>query len=85
VPAPSVAAPLTPDSTLEEWMSDPLGRQLIEHEVKNGAPAAVLEDELVTVIGSMPMSTLANFGGMSLDHGTLDRLAYAWRHQDARG
>jgi beta-glucosidase len=81
VEAPSIAAPLDRDSTLQEWMSDPVGRQLIEHEVKNGAPAAVLEDELISVIGTMPMSTLANFSGMSLDHDTLDRIADAWRRQ----
>jgi beta-glucosidase len=81
VEAPSLAAPLTRDSTLQEWMSDPLGQQLIEAEVKNGQPAAVLEDELISVIGTMPMSTLANFGGMSLDHDALDRAAAAWRQQ----
>jgi beta-glucosidase len=85
VEAPSIAAPLDRDSTLQEWMSDPIGRQLIEHEVKNGQPAAVLEDELISVIGTMPMSTLANFGGMSLDHVALDRMADAWRQQAAVG
>jgi beta-glucosidase len=62
-------------------MSDPIGMQLIEGEVKNGQPAAVLEDELISVIGNMPMSTLANFGGMSLDHQALDRVSDAWRLQ----
>jgi beta-glucosidase len=79
VDAPSLAAALDRDSTLEEWMSDPIGRQLVEGEVKNGQPAAVLEDELISVIGNMPMSTLANFGGMSLDHDALDRMVEAWR------
>ncbi len=27
----------------------------------------------------MPMSTLANFGGMSLDHDALDRIAQTWQ------
>jgi len=79
VDAPSLAAPLDRDSTLQEWMSDPTGRQLVESEVKEGQPAAVLEDELISVIGTMPMSTLANFGGMSLDHDALDRVVEAWR------
>ncbi|MFC7529167.1 glycoside hydrolase family 3 C-terminal domain-containing protein [Actinoplanes sp. GCM10030250] len=79
IEAPSLAAPLTRDSTLQEWMSDPAGRQLVEEEVENGQPAAVLQDELLSVIGTMPMSTLANFGGMSLDHDALDRIAEAWR------
>jgi beta-glucosidase len=85
ISAPPLAAPLNRDSTLQEWMSDPIGRQLIENEVKNGQPAVVLEDELISVIGTMPMSTLANFGGMSLDHDALDRVAGSWRQQaDAR-
>jgi beta-glucosidase len=81
IEAPTVAAPLSRDSTLQEWMSDPIGRQLIENEVKNGQPAAVLEDELISVIGTMPMSTLANFGGLSLDHDALDRVADGWRQR----
>jgi beta-glucosidase len=81
VSAPSLSAPLTRDSTLQEWISDPLGRQLLEREVAGGQAAAVLTDELVHVIGTMPMSTLANFGGMSFDHDTLDRLADAWQQE----
>jgi beta-glucosidase len=81
VEAPSLAAPLNRDSTLHEWMSDPIGRQLLEGEVKSGQSAAVLEDELISVIGTMPMSTLANFGGMILDHDALDRVVEAWRKQ----
>lgn len=79
VEAPTLAAPLTRDSTLEEWMSDPLGRHLIEREVKDGQPGAAMDEELMSVIGTMPMSTLANFGGMSLDHDALDRVIAAWR------
>ncbi len=85
VEAPSLAAPLDRDSTLHEWMDDPIGRQLIEQEVKNGQPAAVLEEELISVIGTMPMSTLASFGGMSLDHDALDRVSDAWRRQAGAG
>ena len=81
VEAPRLAGPLNRDSTLQEWMSDPVGQQLIEREVANGQPATVLERELVHVIGNMPMSTLANFDGMSLDHDALDRVAADWRQQ----
>ena len=81
VEAPPLTSPLDRDSTLQEWMSDPVGRQLIEREVAGGQPAAVLADELVHVIGTMPMSTLANFGGMSLDHDALDRISGQWREQ----
>jgi beta-glucosidase len=78
VDAPSLAAPLTRDSTLHEWMADPLGRQLIEREVADGKQMSALSDELIGVVGTMPMSTLANFGGMSLDHDTLDRVCEDW-------
>jgi beta-glucosidase len=81
VEAPRIAGPLDRDSTLEEWMSDPLGRELIEHEIANGQPAGALEDELLAVIGNMPMSTLASFGGMSLDHDALDRVARQWQQE----
>jgi beta-glucosidase len=81
VDAPRLALPLGRDSTLQEWMADPTGRQLIEQEVADGQPAVVLEEELLAVIGTMPMSTLANFGGMSLDHDALDRIAHQWQQQ----
>jgi beta-glucosidase len=81
VEAPRLAVPLSRDSTLQEWMNDPTGRDLIEKEIANGQSAAAMDEELLGVIGNMPMSTLANFGGMSLDHDSLDRVAAAWREQ----
>jgi len=80
VEAPSLAAPLSHDSTLQEWMADPTGQALIEREVAGGQPATVLEEELISVIGNMPMSTLASFAGMSLDHDALDRVVQKWQH-----
>ena len=79
VEAPRLAGPLTRDSTLHEWVDDPAGRGLIEAEVANGQPSEILDDELLEVLGSMPMSTLANFAGISLDHDALDRIADAWQ------
>ena len=79
VDAPSIAAPLTADSTLHEWLADPLGRELIREAVAAGQPDPARDPELVAVIGTMPMSTLAAFGGMSVDHDTLDKLAERWR------
>ncbi len=80
VEAPRLAVPLSRDSTLQEWMADPVGRELIEREVANGQPT--MDPELLLIIGNMPMSTLASFGGMSLDHNALDRVAQAW-HQES--
>lgn len=81
VTAPSLARPLTRDSTLHEWMSDPVGRQLLEREAASGQAAAVLEPELLTVIGTMPLSTLANFEGMSLDQQAIDRISREWQQE----
>ena len=75
VDAPSIAAPLTADSTLHEWMADPKGLELIKEAVAAGQRDPTRDKELVAVIGTMPMSTLAGFPGMSIDHDTLDRLA----------
>ncbi len=33
----------------------------------------------------MPMSTLSNFGGISLDHDALDRVTADWQQQTAAG
>jgi len=79
VEAPRLATPLTRNSTLEEWMSDPIGRELVDGEIAKGQPA--MDEELVTIVGNMPMSTLANFGGMSLDHDALDRIAQQWQQK----
>jgi beta-glucosidase len=79
VDAPRLARALDRDSTLLEWMADPTGRALIKREIANGQPSAAMDEELLAVIGNMPMSTLASFGGMSLDHDALDRVAEAWQ------
>jgi beta-glucosidase len=75
VDAPSIAPPLTADSTLHEWMADPKGLELIKEAVAAGQHDPTRDKELVAVIGTMPMSTLAGFPGMSIDHDTLDELA----------
>jgi beta-glucosidase len=74
IDAPSIAPPLTADSTLHEWMADPLGLALIQEAVAAGRPDPTRDAELVSVIGTMPMSTLAAFQGLSVDHDTLDKL-----------
>src|SRR5215212_1461178 len=74
VDAPSIAPPLTADSTLHEWMADEQGLALIKEAVAAGQHDPTRDAELVSVIGTMPMSTLAAFEGMSIDHDTLDKL-----------
>ena len=75
IDAPSVAAPLSVDSTLHEWLADERGRELL-----SGAPAAgtILHDpELVKIIGTFPMSSLAAFGQMGWSRDQLDQLVAA--------
>ena len=69
VDAPRLSLPLGPDSTLHEWLADERGRELLtERGVK------LLQDpELIKVIGTMPMATLAAFEGMALSHDELER------------
>jgi beta-glucosidase len=81
VDAPRLASPLDRDSTLQEWMGDPIGKELIEREIANGQPAAAMDEEFLTIIGNMPLSTLANFAGMSLDHDAVDRVAQQWQQK----
>jgi beta-glucosidase len=84
VDAPSIAAPITAGSTLHEWMADPVAAALIKEAVAEGATDPTRDPELVSVIGTMPMSTLAAFEGMSIDHDTLDALAQRWRERVGR-
>ncbi len=68
--APSIAPPLSQDSTLHEWLADDTGRGLL---TSNGTPALLKDEELVRVVGTMPMATLAAFR-MGFDQATLDHL-----------
>ena len=68
--APRLSLPLGPDSTLHEWLEDERGRELISKR-----DMRLLQDpELVKVIGTMPMHTLAAFQGMALSHDELQEL-----------
>ncbi|HEX5908101.1 MAG TPA: glycoside hydrolase family 3 C-terminal domain-containing protein [Propionibacteriaceae bacterium] len=68
--APRLALPLGPDSTLHEWLENERGRELISKR-----DMRLLQDpELIKVIGTMPMHTLAAFGGMALSHQELNEL-----------
>jgi beta-glucosidase len=70
--APRLALPLTKDSTLQEWLADQKGRALLESE--HAETPLVKDPEFISVVGTMPMSTLAGFPGMGLDHRTLNDL-----------
>jgi beta-glucosidase len=68
--APRLSLPLGPDSTLHEWLEDERGRELLTKR-----DMRLLQDpELIKVIGTMPMHTLAAFEGMALSHDELEEL-----------
>jgi len=61
VPAPPI--PLDKNSTLEEWLSNPVSAGILQaamSEMGQGADL-VAEEETVRLLGSMPLSTLLNF------------------------
>ena len=72
--APPIAAPITRDSTLHEWLADPSGREVLLRALKAAGSEGLVADSLIQVIGTMPLSTLANFGMGGFNHDLLDRL-----------
>jgi beta-glucosidase len=68
--APRLSLPLGPDSTLHEWLEDERGRELLSKR-----DVRLLQDpEMIKMIGTMPMHTLAAFQGMALSHEELQEL-----------
>ena len=68
--APSVAGPIGTNSSLEEWLADPRGRELI-----HGLDSPVIKDpELVKIIGNMPMNRLSAFGAFGFNAATLEQM-----------
>jgi beta-glucosidase len=70
IDAPRLSLALGPGSTLHEWLEDDRGRELLtKRDIR------LLQDpELIKVIGTMPMHTLAAFEGMALSHEELNEL-----------
>jgi beta-glucosidase len=76
VEAPSIAPPLNRDSTLLEWLADSRGSEVLNTALASGpAGTGPLSDPaMVQVVGTMPLSTLANFGMAGFSHDLLDEL-----------
>src|SRR3954451_19957967 len=78
IEGPPLRPPLNDMATLEEWLADPEGGPLLREEVgtdDDGRPNGILgNEELLPVIGNMPISTLAAFPGLGLDHALVGRL-----------
>jgi beta-glucosidase len=68
--APARTRALDADSTLQEWLADDHGRELL---LSDGATPILQDPDLVKVIGTMPMHTLAAFN-MGFNHDTLRAL-----------
>lgn len=78
VTTPPLPVQLDGMATLEEWLAHPVGADLLREAIgvdENGRPRGILGDEeLIRVIGNFPISTLAAFPGLGIDHATVDNL-----------
>jgi beta-glucosidase len=78
VSAPPLPVQLDGMATLEEWLAHPGGSSLLREAVgvdEHGRPRGILGDEeLIRVIGNFPISTLAAFPGLGIDHAMVDYL-----------
>ncbi len=78
VPAPPLAARLDAMATLEEWLAHPEGSTALRQAVgvdPDGRPRGILgDDELIKIIGNFPLSSLAAFPGLGIDHATVTDL-----------
>jgi beta-glucosidase len=78
VDAPPLRVPLDGMSTLQEWLADPVGDQLLRNAVgtdETGRPRGILADpEFLAMLDNFPVSTLAAFPGLLLDHPTLEEM-----------
>jgi beta-glucosidase len=78
VAAPPLPVRLDAMATLQEWLADPAGSAALRKAVgtdPEGRPRGILGDnQLVEVIGNFPISSLAAFPGLGLDHATVSRL-----------
>ncbi len=84
VDAPPLLVPLGPESTLHEWVADPIGRELLAEAVAQGAHDVLADPALLKVVGTMPMSSLAAFEGMTVGPDALDEMVAAWRERTGR-
>ena len=79
VEAAPPALPLSATSTLAEWLGDPAGGQALRHALgtgPDGRPAGILgSEELLAIIGTMPLGALAGFPGLGITGELIDTLA----------
>jgi beta-glucosidase len=79
IPAPPVPVRLDAMATLQEWLADPDGVAALREAIgthADGRPRGILGDpHLMSIIGNFPISTLATFGDLGIDHATVTELA----------
>jgi len=73
--------PLSGISTLTEWLTDPDGGQALRGALgtrPDGRPGGILgSEELLAIIGNMPLATLAAFPGLGVTTELIDTLVAA--------
>ncbi|GAA1629844.1 glycoside hydrolase family 3 C-terminal domain-containing protein [Actinoplanes couchii] len=67
--------PLTADSSVDEWLADPRGAEVLKTAL--GATDRPLAPEMLMMLGSLPLSRMAVFPGMPITVGDLDKLVEA--------
>src|SRR5262249_35136623 len=81
VEAAPPALPLSGASTLAEWLADPAGGQVLRDALgtgPDGRPAGILgSNELLAIIGNMPLGTLAAFPGLGVTRELVEKLVTA--------
>jgi beta-glucosidase len=71
---PSVAGPITAESTLAEWLADPTARTVLEADPRVAGALQALDDEMLMMVGGMPASTVAAFGFFGFGHADLETM-----------
>ena len=81
VAATPPALPLSGTATLTEWLTDPDGGQALRDALgtrPDGRPGGILgSEELLAIIGNMPLATLAAFPGLGVTEELVDTLVAA--------
>ena len=81
IEAPPVRPPLDAMSTLVEWADDPSGWAALDEFLPDDHPGR--SEQFRSLIGSMPIDTLAGFGAFGFSHADVDNLLERVREHHA--
>jgi beta-glucosidase len=83
IAAPPSSVRLDEMATLEEWLADPDGSAALREAIgvtSDGRPRGILADaQLIAILGNFPISSLAAFGDLGIDHTAVTDLARRFR------